>query len=73
MAILLNKRIGCESRTVPPLYALRFLLSAKAGHWSDPGRQREPQKRKLPMRESEDLRFGFFSHPCAFMGVGIVA
>ena len=30
---MLNKITGCESRTVPPLYAQRLLLSTKVGHW----------------------------------------
>ena len=30
---MLNKTIGCESRTVPPLYAQSLFLLAKASHW----------------------------------------
>ena len=36
---MLNKRTGCESRTVPPLYVLRYALLMKVSHWIIPGRQ----------------------------------
>ena len=31
---LLNKTIGCESRTVPPLYVPDVVSLAKASHWN---------------------------------------
>ena len=35
---MLNKKTGCESRTVPPLYVLMVRSLAKASHWGNPGR-----------------------------------
>jgi hypothetical protein len=65
---MLNKTTGCDSRTVPPLYAQSSFLLAKASHWKSPGRQKGSQKHPLPMRESEDLRFGFSPTPARLWG-----
>jgi hypothetical protein len=64
---LLNKITGCESRTVPPLYAPMPSSLAKASHWEFPGKADEGVVPQPQRRESEDLRNGF-SHPCESWG-----
>ena len=59
MACLLNKTMGCDSPTVPPLYVPRDVLRAKAGHWEFPGKAEHLAKEYATLFErhkSEDLR-----------------
>jgi hypothetical protein len=55
---LLNKIIGCDSRTVPPLYIQGMLLLAKASHW-ETGKAEACGGRSSQLYESEDLHIGF--------------
>ena len=75
MAILLNKRIGCESRTVPPLYRLRTEHGENRSLEIFPGRLFPSQRSKQPSLNglSQKTYEEVFKRLLRFTEVGFVA
>ena len=68
----LNKIIGCESRTVPPLYVQGMLFLAKASHW-ETGKAEACRGRSPQLYESEDLHIGLLPLPACLWAKCFVA
>ena len=70
---MLNKITGWDSRTVPPLYVMRVLLSTKVGHWIHSGKAEGHAGDAASIVTSQKTYRKDSPFACAIMGKVLVA